>query len=108
MATLNASDGCRVHYETEGEGAPLVLIPGLGGDGRFWAAVAPHLRDRFRLIIVDHRGAGRSDRPIGPYSIGRIARDIIEILDAESDRACALRRPFHRRHGGADARPRRA
>jgi aminoacrylate hydrolase len=83
MATLNASDGCRVHYETEGEGAPLVLIPGLGGDGRFWSGVVAQLSDRFRLIIVDHRGAGRSDRPIGPYSIGRIARDIIEILDAE-------------------------
>lgn len=84
MATLHASDDCRVHYETTGEGAPLVLIPGLGGDGRFWAGVAPLLADRFRLIVVDHRGAGRSDRPAGPYSIDRIARDVVEILDAEA------------------------
>lgn len=83
MTKLYASDGCLVHYETAGAGAPLVLIPGLGGDGRFWASVVPHLVDRFRLIVVDHRGAGRSDRPIGPYSIGRIARDVLEILDAE-------------------------
>lgn len=83
MATLYACDGCLVHYETIGEGTPLMLIPGLGGDGRFWAGVVPHLADRFRLIIVDHRGAGRSDRPIGPYSIDRIAMDIVEILDAE-------------------------
>ncbi|MDF2995537.1 MAG: alpha/beta hydrolase fold protein [Xanthobacteraceae bacterium] len=83
MATLYASDGCLVHFETMGEGAPLVLIPGLGGDGRFWAGVAPLLADRFHLIIVDHRGAGRSARPLGPYSIDRIAKDILEILDAE-------------------------
>lgn len=84
MATLRASDGCLVHYETHGEGTPLVLIPGLGGDGRFWASVVPLLRDRFRLVVVDHRGAGRSDRPPGPYSIGRIALDVCEILDAEA------------------------
>lgn len=83
MATLRASDGCQVHYETSGAGEPLVLIPGLGGDGRFWAGVAPLLADRFRLIVTDHRGAGRSDRPPGPYSIGRIAADVREMLDAE-------------------------
>lgn len=81
MPLLTTSDGCRVHYEESGAGEPVVLIPGLGGDGRFWAPVAARLRDRFRLIAVDHRGAGRSDRPAGPYSIGRIAADTAEILD---------------------------
>lgn len=84
MAMLRASDSCLVHYETMGDGAPVVLIPGLGGDGRFWAGVAPLLADRFRLVIVDHRGAGHSDRPKGPYGIGRIARDVVEILDTEA------------------------
>lgn len=83
MSEIVAADGCRIHYEVVGDGAPVVLIPGLGGDGRFWEPVAARLKERFRLILVDHRGAGRSDRPDGPYTIGRIARDVTEILDAE-------------------------
>ncbi|MBS7538278.1 alpha/beta fold hydrolase [Ancylobacter lacus] len=84
MPQLTASDGCRVHYDVAGSGEAVVLIPGLGGDGRFWEPVAALLADRFRLILVDHRGAGRSDRPLGPYSLARIARDVTEILDAEA------------------------
>ncbi|MDR6953004.1 aminoacrylate hydrolase [Ancylobacter sp. 3268] len=83
MPLIATSDGCRVHYEVRGSGAPVVLIPGLGGDGRFWTPAAERLEARFRLILVDHRGAGRSDRPDGPYTIGRIARDVVEIMDAE-------------------------
>ncbi|MFT4150665.1 MAG: alpha/beta fold hydrolase [Paracoccaceae bacterium] len=76
-----AADGCRIHYETMGRCGPRVLlIPGLGGDGRFWAGVAADLAGDHRLIIADHRGAGRSDRPNGPYSIPQIAADMAAIL----------------------------
>jgi aminoacrylate hydrolase len=83
MPTLQAKDGCRLYYEVHGAGTPVVLIPGLGGDGRFWDGVVRDLQGHFRLIVVDHRGAGRSDRPPGPYKIEQIAADIVEILDAE-------------------------
>lgn len=82
MPLMTTSDGCRVHYEVRGSGGPpVVLIPGLGGDGRFWEPVAERLESRFQLLMVDHRGAGRSDRPEGPYTIQRIARDVVEIMD---------------------------
>ncbi len=83
MPALVADDGCRIHYAVSGNGPPVVLVPGLGGDGRFWNGVVETLGDRYRLIAVDHRGAGRSDRPDGFYSIERIARDVIGILDRE-------------------------
>ncbi|MCK0196719.1 alpha/beta hydrolase [Ancylobacter sp. 6x-1] len=83
MPLVAMSDGCRVHYDIMGRGAPVVLIPGLGGDGRFWEPVAERLVHGFMLIVVDHRGAGRSDRPLGPYSIERIAADVLEIMNAE-------------------------
>jgi len=89
MAFVLADDGCRLYYEIKGEGEPVVLIPGLGGDGRFWAGVAKALPE-FRLITVDHRGAGRSDRPDGGYSIERIARDVLSVLDAEEIDAAHL------------------
>ncbi|WP_421700062.1 alpha/beta fold hydrolase [Ancylobacter sp.] len=82
MPLVMTSDGCRVHYEMRGtDGSAVVLIPGLGGDGRFWQPVAERLESRFRLLIVDHRGAGRSDRPEGTYTVEGIARDVGEIMD---------------------------
>ncbi len=83
MAVLTAADGCELFYERSGSGPPVALIPGLGGDGRFWAGVVARLSGRFDLVVMDHRGAGRSARPPGPYSIGGIARDVLAVLDAE-------------------------
>lgn len=81
MPTLNAADGCRIYYEVDGDGPPLMLIPGLGGSADFWSDVARHLTPHFRVISFDHRGTGRSDRPLGQYCIEQIARDTIAILD---------------------------
>jgi len=83
MSIHVAKDGCRIHYDVTGSGAPIVLVPGLGGDGRFWDGIVALLKDRYRLVTVDHRGAGRSDRPLGEYRIGTIAGDIIGVLDQE-------------------------
>jgi aminoacrylate hydrolase len=84
MAYFTADDGCRIYYQLFGNRGPrVVLIPGLGGDGRFWSGVVSELRDDFSLIVVDHRGAGRSDRPQGVYSIGRIAADIAGVCTFE-------------------------
>jgi aminoacrylate hydrolase len=83
MSVFTASDGCRIHYEVSGSGPAVVFVPGLGGDGRFWTGVLRALPQHYTFIVADHRGAGRSDRPEGPYSIGQIAADVIGILDQE-------------------------
>lgn len=81
MPFFVAPDGCRIHYDLLGRGDRLIaLIPGLGGDGRFYAGVAAALEQDFRLLLIDHRGAGRSDRPTGPYSIPLIAADVAGLL----------------------------
>lgn len=80
MPFHHATDGTRIHYQDTGTGTPIVLIPGLGGDGTFWSGVAGLVPATYRLITVDHRGAGQSDRPIGPYSIPQIAQDTLGIL----------------------------
>lgn len=81
MARFTAKDGCGIHYETFGHaGQRLALIPGLGGDGRFWRGVIEALQGDHRLVVVDHRGAGRSDRREGPYTIRGIAEDVADIL----------------------------
>lgn len=88
MAIFIAEDGCRIHYEIVGDTGPrIALIPGLGGDGRFWNGVVGELKDEHRLVVVDHRGAGRSDRPEGTYAIGRITADVAGILEASGGAA---------------------
>jgi aminoacrylate hydrolase len=79
---VRADDGCMLHVEREGSGAPLLLISGLGGTADFWAPLRPQLRDEFQLVLFDHRGTGHSDRPSDGYSIQRIAADAVAIMDA--------------------------
>ena len=81
MPTATAADGCSLYYERTGSGPTVVLIPGLGGDGRFYTGVVARLAQSFDLIVVDHRGAGRSGRPNSEYSIDLIATDVLAVLD---------------------------
>lgn len=81
MPDILASDGCRLTYDVSGSGEPLLLIPGLGGAAAFWSAIVPLLKERYKVVSFDHRGTGRSDRPRERYSISRIAKDAVEILD---------------------------
>lgn len=82
MPHVIATDGCRIYYEVIGEGLPCALIPGLGGESGFWRPLLPYLADTHRVILIDHRGAGQSDRPESGYSIPRIADDTFAVIDA--------------------------
>lgn len=74
--------GIRIWYEETGSGPPLFLLQGLGLSSRFWLQLPQHLSSRFRVVLVDNRGTGRSDRPRGPYSIRAMARDTLSVADA--------------------------
>jgi 3-oxoadipate enol-lactonase len=76
----------RIHYETRGETGPsVVLIQGLGLSSRFWFDVPETLTkgpDPWRVVTVDNRGVGRSDRPHWPpYSMGSMADDVAAVLE---------------------------
>ena len=59
----------------------LVLVQGMGFDRQGWEPVLPKLRRRFRLVLVDNRGFGRSDRSAGSFGVADMAGDIIAVLD---------------------------
>jgi pimeloyl-ACP methyl ester carboxylesterase len=59
-----------------------MLLQGLGLSSRFWLSLPEHLAGRFRLVLVDNRGTGRSDRPAGPWSIRAMAGDALAVADA--------------------------
>jgi 3-oxoadipate enol-lactonase len=74
-------------YEDRGtatpEGSAVVLVHGLGGSSySWWAQVAACEERGHRVIAYDQRGAGRSSKPPGPYSIELWARDLERLLDA--------------------------
>lgn len=70
-----------LHYRDEGEGEPLVLLMGFGAPLQGWDPQIPALSRRFRVIRIDNRGVGRSDKPLGPYSVAQLVGDTIGLLD---------------------------
>lgn len=78
------ADGARLFYRVDGpEDAPVLLLShSLGTDLAMWDPQAPAFEQRFRLVRYDSRGHGRSDAPPGPYTIERLGRDALTLLDA--------------------------
>ena len=56
-------DGLRYHYVDEGAGEVLLLVHGNPTWSFYWRSVIAGLRDRYRVIAVDHMGCGLSDKP---------------------------------------------
>jgi pimeloyl-ACP methyl ester carboxylesterase len=76
-----ASDGTRLHYIVEGTGPPIVLVGGKTSDidGAWWRYI-PVLAQRLKVIALDNRGAGASDKPDTPYSTPLMAEDALAVL----------------------------
>lgn len=89
---MNASiDGIRLHYELRGEsGSLVVLTHGLGGRLDFFTPHVEALCTRHRVLRWDLRGAGRSDKPPGPYAPALFARDLAALLDTLGEPAAHL------------------
>ncbi|MAM39073.1 MAG: 3-oxoadipate enol-lactonase [Sphingobium sp.] len=81
---ITAGDGCRIAYRLDGpEAAPVLLLSNsLGTAMEMWAPQMPALARSFRVLRYDSRGHGQSDAPAGAYSMDRLGRDVIELLDA--------------------------
>jgi len=77
--------GVRIYYEVEGEGPPLILLHGLTEDSGWWrdSGYVESLRNDYRLILIDARGHGASDKPHIPdaYRLELLVSDIVEVLN---------------------------
>jgi len=74
-------DDCSLHYEEYGRGAPVLLVHGLGSSCQDWEYQIPALAARYRVIAIDVRGHGRSDKPHERYSIAGFSADIEALLE---------------------------
>jgi 3-oxoadipate enol-lactonase len=85
--TRYASNGAlRIAYELRGtrhRRRPwLVLIQGMGFDRLGWQPVLSRLGRHFRLVLMDNRGSGRSERPAGAFAVADMVGDVVAVLDA--------------------------
>jgi pimeloyl-ACP methyl ester carboxylesterase len=74
-------NGCRLWYDVKGEGDDLLQIGGAGFAHMNFSAVTDRMAEHFRVIEVDQRGNGFSDRPDEKYTIEGWADDMAAVLD---------------------------
>lgn len=77
-------DGIRYHYLDEGSGAPIVMVHGNPTWSFFYRNLVTSLRGEHRVIVPDHIGCGRSDKPSDrryAYTLERRVRDLEFLID---------------------------
>jgi len=84
-------DNIRIAYDVNSDGPTLMLLHGGGGSRQEWhaAGYVERLKDRFKVITVDLRGHGESDKPVDPadYTTAKMGDDILAVADArDADR----------------------
>jgi len=82
MPTIEA-DGCPIHVEIDGpEQAPVLMLSNsLGTTLQMWDDQVRPFTQSFRLVRYDRRGHGQSGAPAGPYTMERLGRDALAVMD---------------------------
>ncbi|TAJ39874.1 MAG: alpha/beta hydrolase [Reyranella sp.] len=74
-------NGIRIWYATFGKGDPVVLLHGGLANANYWGHQVPALAERYRVIVMDSRGHGRSTRDERPYGYELMASDVLGLMD---------------------------
>jgi|SRR5579859_2289473 len=78
-----AHDGADIWYATYGAGTPVILLHGGLANSDCWGNQVPALTAaRYRVILIDSRGHGRSSRDDRPYTYELMASDVVAVMDA--------------------------
>jgi pimeloyl-ACP methyl ester carboxylesterase len=79
--TIARLNGININYKVEGQGEPLVMIMGFTAGRIGWMPQIRFFKKYYRVVTFDNRGAGKSDRPPGPYSTRIMADDTVKLMD---------------------------
>ncbi len=79
---VTTSDGTTIHYTDTGQKRPIVFIPGWLSDATIWAPQIAGLSQSYRVIAIDPRSQGKSDKPDFGHLPDTRARDYKEVVNA--------------------------
>ena len=76
--------GLRLRYAYQGDpnGAPVILLHGYTDSWFSFSAILPLMDQKYRIYVLDQRGHGESDRPVGGYAMQQFAADVVAFMDA--------------------------
>jgi pimeloyl-ACP methyl ester carboxylesterase len=74
-------NGIKIWYATFGKGEPVILLHGGLANANYWGHQVPVLAERYRVIVMDSRGHGRSTRDERPYGYELMASDVLGLMD---------------------------
>jgi len=80
----STTSGVRIWYEVAGDGPPLVLVHANPFDHRLWTFQVARFSRAFRVISMDLRGYGRSDKPETPFTLADMAADVLGVCEREA------------------------
>jgi pimeloyl-ACP methyl ester carboxylesterase len=81
VGTVQTADCTTIAYTESGDGPPLVLVHGITESQAAWDPIRAALDERWRVVTVDLRGHGASDRR-APYDMATLAQDVAAVVDA--------------------------
>jgi len=90
MPFIEVEPGIALHVQDVGQGRPIVLIAGFGLDHAVWDAQVRELAAGHRVVCIDLRGTGGSDKPYDGYGIERLVADVHAVLERLDLRAATL------------------
>lgn len=82
MSEFRTSDGIVLNYLEAGDGPALVLLHGWSGSAELFKHQFAALQQHFRVIALDMRGHGQSEKPTYGYRVSRLAKDLREFLES--------------------------
>lgn len=82
MGEIRTGDGVTLRYLEAGSGSPLVIVPGWSATAATFHHQLDGLSERCRVIALDPRGHGTSDKPAYGYRVSRLAADVHDLLAA--------------------------
>lgn len=87
---LSPVNGIRIWYAVFGQGEPVVLLHGGLANANYWGNQVPSLARRYKVIVMDSRGHGRSTRNAQPFGYDLMASDVLGVMDYLHVRKAAI------------------
>src|SRR6266568_1595320 len=76
------SDGIRIRYLIAGRGEPVILVHGWAASAEMWSRLMDNLSTDHRVIALDCRGHGKSDKPHDPAQYGEeMVNDVVRLMN---------------------------